>query len=39
MRSENADRAKTAARRAVAEDGVVRDDDGWGCVGFKKGGC
>lgn len=36
MRSENADRAKTAARRAVAGDGVVKDDDGGGCVGVKK---
>lgn len=31
MRSENADRAKTAARRAVAGDGVVKDDAGGGC--------
>lgn len=36
MRSENADRAKTAARRAVAGDGVVKDDDGGGCVWVKK---
>lgn len=37
MRSENANRAKTAARRAVAGDGVVKDDDGEGCVlGLKR---
>lgn len=36
MRSENADRAKTAARRAVAGDGVVKDDDGGGCVRIKR---
>lgn len=31
-----ADRAKTAARRAVAEDGVVKEDGG-GCVGLVGG--